>query len=181
MNIQSPVVKRIIEERISEYSVIAQMLRANLPSPDFVVGIDYLQRWWLAKIVADHNFDRLGPIRDHTRETNDHNCYLHRVTGSDDDRALHDHPWPNVSFIIEGEYREHTPIGVFHRKPGDIVFRQADALHRLELVKGPVWSLFITGKKVREWGFACPKGWVHWEVFTSESGNFSGVGRGCGE
>lgn len=41
-------------------------------------------------------------------------------------------------------------------------------------------SLFIAGPKVREWGFHCPNGWVHWREFTAgDRGEL--VGRGCGE
>jgi hypothetical protein len=51
----------------------------------------------------------------------------------------------------------------------------------LEILPGErAVSLFMTGPKVREWGFACPKGWVHWRDFTGgENGEL--VGRGCGE
>lgn len=41
------------------------------------------------------------------------------------------------------------------------------------------WTLFITGLKVREWGFYCPNGWRHWKLFCSNRGNNSTVGRGC--
>ena len=29
-----------------------------------------------------------------------------------------------------------------------------------------LWSLFITGPVIREWGFHCPNGWRHWKQFT---------------
>ncbi|CAN0516096.1 unnamed protein product, partial [Scytosiphon promiscuus] len=32
--------------------------------------------------------------------------------------------------------------------------------------EGPVWSLFITGPKYREWGFRTAGGWMHWKEFT---------------
>jgi hypothetical protein len=45
--------------------------------PDFVIGGDspYMLRWW---IIPRNKF---------------FNIYLHRFLRSDDDRALHDHPW----------------------------------------------------------------------------------------
>jgi hypothetical protein len=90
---------------------------------------------------------------------------------------------------------------------GWIRFRKATASHRLQLrndySKGhwvenhaqighttggsvwsvprmPAWTLFITGRRVRDWGFHCPKGWVPWQEFTdpTDSGR---VGKGCGE
>ncbi len=62
-----------------------------------------------------------------------------------------------------------------------MISRPADALHRLEVIPGErAISLFVTGPRVREWGFACPHGWVHWRDFTSPDDS-SKTGRGCGE
>lgn len=131
--------------------------------PDFVIGSDYLRRWWI--IPRNEGC----------------NVYLHEILRSDDDRAMHDHPWDNVSHLLFGSYLEHTPEGSFVRTAGDIVQRKAADLHRLEVIPGErAISLFITGPKVREWGFACPKGWVHWSDFCAP-GDSSQVGRGCGE
>lgn len=131
--------------------------------PDFVIGDDYLRRWWII------------PRNEQV------NVYLHEILKSDDDRAMHDHPWWNSSYLIFGSYIEHTPEGSFTRRAGDYVTRPADALHRLEVIPGErAISLFITGPKVREWGFACEHGWVHWQDFTDE-GDSSRTGRGCGE
>jgi len=131
--------------------------------PDFVIGDNYLRRWW---VVLRNEFC---------------NVYLHEIRQSDDDRALHDHPWANRSLIIAGSYQEHTPDGVFVRNAGDVIDRQADALHRLVVdVSEPVISLFMTGPVVREWGFACPKGWVQWRDFV-DSRDGGQIGRGCGE
>src|SRR3546814_12864301 len=82
----------------------------------------------------------------------------------DDDRALHDHPWINLSIILDGGYWEITP-GPNDRHqhrwcpPGTITFRRAAAAHRLDLAEDiqgqriPCWTLFITGPRIREWGF----------------------------
>ena len=132
-------------------------------APDFIIGDHYLRRWW----VIPRN-----PWL---------NVYLHEIRKSDDDRAFHDHPWMNSSFLIEGGYIEHTPEGIFERKAGDYVIRGAQQMHRLEVVPGQsAISLFVTGPKVREWGFDCPQGWVHWQDFTDEN-DTSQIGRGCGE
>ncbi|UYY77764.1 hypothetical protein [Sphingomonas sp. R1] len=132
--------------------------------PDFVIGAPaYLRRWWIVP------------------RNEQQNVYLHEILRDDDDRALHDHPWANTSMLLIGRYREITPEGAFIREPGSIVHRPAEALHRLELIDSePCVSLFFTGPKVREWGFACPSGWVHWRDFTGgENGEL--IGRGCGE
>jgi hypothetical protein len=144
--------------------------------PDFIIGPgygqrpDYIRRWWI--IPRNPLF----------------NIYVHRIGRNDDDRALHDHPWINVSIVLRGGYVEVTPKGKFWRGEGSIVFRRARAAHRLALRplndgsgNGRVcWSLFITGPRIRHWGFHCPKGWVPWEVFTDPA-NSGAVGRGCGE
>lgn len=133
-----------------------------LSKPDFVIGEPaYLRRWW---IVPRNEFC---------------NVYLHHGLRDDDDRALHDHPWDNQSYVISGQYREITPNGEFVREAGSLVSRMATDAHRLELVDGePFVSLFFTGSKVREWGFHCPNGWVHWQDFTAgENGEI--VGKGC--
>ena len=131
--------------------------------PDFVIGDDYLRRWW----VIPRNEGC--------------NVYLHEILHSDDDQALHDHPWPNTSHLLIGGYVEHTPEGRFVRTAGEIIHREATALHRLEVIPGQrAVSLFMTGPKVREWGFECPQGWVPWQQFVA-SDDKGQVGRGCGE
>lgn len=123
------------------------------------------------------------------------NVYYHEFHRSDDDRALHDHPWWSVSIILEYGYDEYVPenpaqphsaahgeLRRIARQPGEIVFRRAASAHRIELhpgSEGRTRTLFITGPRFRRWGFLCPHGWRHWKKFVSESGNVSSVGRGC--
>jgi len=131
--------------------------------PDFIIGDNYLHRWWVI------------PRNDYS------NIYLHDILHSDDDRAFHDHPWDNTSFLIYGSYIEHTPEGVFTRRAGDVISRPATALHRLEVIPGQrAISLFSTGPTIREWGFACDHGWVHWMDFT-KPGAPGQTGPGAGE
>lgn len=131
--------------------------------PDFIIGENYLRRWWAIP---------RNPFL---------NLYIHEINKSDDDRAFHDHPWPNTSLILLGGYIEHTPEGVFTRKAGDVLSRPAEALHRLEVIPGQrTVTLFATGQAVREWGFDCKHGWVHWKDFTDPD-NPGMPGAGCGE
>lgn len=117
------------------------------------------------------------------------NIYLHKFLRSDDDRALHDHPWWFISWVIRGEYVEHNgdqPSDEVYRPRWSIAYRPAEHAHRVELGKdrdqksAPCWTILITGPKVREWGFYCPRGWVIWTDFVDhkDEGN---VGKGCGE
>jgi len=137
-------------------------------APDFIIGprdAPYLRRWW---IIPRSRF---------------FNIYLHNFLRSDDDRALHDHPWLNVSLILAGSYVEHTiAAGGVNRHQrftaGDLRFRGARTAHRIELDDGPCWTLFITGPVIRKWGFHCPRGWRYWKEFVDarDSGQ---VGKGC--
>ena len=147
---------------IHDMAAWAEDLMTSRP-PDFVIGDNYLLRWW---VIPRNKL---------------YNLYLHDIRKSDDDRAMHDHPWENTSLLISGSYIEHTPQGVFKRKCGDIVHRKPEDSHRLEIIPGErAISLFATGSKVRDWGFHCPKGWVPWQEFTSPTDS-SKTGRGCGE
>ncbi|BCP41478.1 hypothetical protein MINTMi27_15710 [Mycobacterium intracellulare] len=143
--------------------------------PHFVIGgkdDPYLLRWF---VIPRNSF---------------FNIYLHKFMRSDDDRALHDHPWWFASLILKGEYYEHRSDGTRrHRRAGSLAFRRPNTLHRVELVsdyqyelspqmlwrriENPTWTLLFTGPKIRNWGFACPKGWVGWEYFDHNNG--------CGE
>ena len=121
-------------------------------------GLTYLNRWF---VIPRNRFL---------------NIYLHQFLASDDDRALHDHPWFSVSFMLKGEIVEHSFKGLRIIPRFIPVFRSAKFAHRLEVVKGPVWTLFITGPRIRSWGFYCHKGWRHWEHFTTKKENGETVG-----
>lgn len=110
---------------------------------------------------------------------------LHRWHRSDSDRALHDHSAGNVSVLITGPYREvfnHAwePARSKMRWPFIPYYRKADTPHRVLLTHGKVWTIWIRFKPWREWGFHCPKGWVHWRKYVKNRGNESIVGDGCG-
>lgn len=127
--------------------------------PDEIIGNDYLLRWF---IIPKNRYFKI---------------YLHCFLGSDEDRALHDHPWHSLSFLLKGRINEHLMHQV-HSVPRFIPqLRKATCAHRIELIKGPAWTIFISGPKIREWGFYCPQGWRHWRDFTDENG--MGIGRGC--
>jgi hypothetical protein len=143
---------------------------AKARSPHFVIGgheQPYMLRWFLIP---------RNPLL---------NIYIHHFMRSDDDRALHDHPWINASILLEGSYLEHTISagGINHRheyQSGDIKVRLSGKYaHRIELHNGPVWTLFITGPRYRRWGFHCPDaGWIHWKKFTATDDS-GAIGKGC--
>src|SRR6266705_289172 len=59
------------------------------------------------------------------------NVFLHHIVESDDDRALHDHPWISLSVILDGSYVEITRAGARLWPTGAIIFRRAEHAHRL--------------------------------------------------
>lgn len=106
--------------------------------------------------------------------------YLHHIIGSDEDKAMHDHPWANLSLVLSGHYIEHQPNRRRMVQAGEVLTRWATTPHRIE-VTGPypsVWSLFICGPRRRVWGFHCPKGWIPWTQFVDPK-EYGSVGAGC--
>lgn len=126
-------------------------------APDFVLD-GYMDRW--------HALPRNGLF----------NIYVHRFRG--DDRALHDHPYFNVSAVLDGRYLEETPAGTFLRSQGSVVARTPWAAHRIYLgTSSQAVTLFVTGPRVRVWGFWCPKGWIPYTQFTAKGAD--GRSAGC--
>jgi hypothetical protein len=184
---------------------------ADRRAPDFVVGADnphgaYLNRWfltpwrrWQTRLgrMAEANPTRWNRTRARLARLLP-NLYLHQFLRDDDDRALHDHPSWAVSYILNGNYIEHTiEAGGIHRRrrigAGSLRFLPTHHTHRIELnrhvdfngdvlVLGPAkhcWTLFLFGPTVREWGFHCPeRGWVHWKDFTAAD-KPGEIGPGC--
>lgn len=134
---------------------------ARRREPDQNIGPGYLHRW--------HLLPR-NPL---------FNIYLHRFLRSDDARALHDHPWMSLSYCLSGVLLEHLP-GERNRyvRQGTWAWRWPRSAHRLDLTTPEAWTLFVTGPRVREWGFYCPQGWRHWRDFCPPDDPNS-IGRGC--
>ncbi len=102
------------------------------------------------------------------------NVYLHQFLASDDDRALHDHPWWFFSLILKGGYTEVTEAGAvarsgviggryggWNRWDRTIAFRPAAFRHRVEL-----WTqLCETGRDdQRPRGGPLVRTWRHCEI-----------------
>lgn len=182
--------KRLFE-RLASWLIVRYLPRA----PDFIIGgreNPYLLRWYLTPWRRWHSQMRnaahpspwlrlkgwLGFVLP--------SVYLHCFLRSDDDRALHDHPWFWCSILVRGRYVEHTiKAGGVHvrrdRRSPSIKLSTPWRAHRVELVDGACWTLFLIGPRLREWYFHCPEaGKVHWQVFTAAD-DPGAIGRGCGE
>lgn len=170
-------------------SVISALeVRNDASNP--LADLDGVRSWALDYIAAHPEPDfHIGPADDHQLQrwfvvprNPFNNVYLHRFLRSDDDRALHDHPWDNRSWVLSGQYVEVTQDGSrVIRKEGDVVERRAIEAHRVELIDGvPAVTLFFTGPVRRNWGFYCPKGWVPWREFVDVHDGGNRRGQGCG-
>ena len=132
-----------------------------------IIKVGYLKRWHL---IPKNPF---------------FNIYLHKFTGNDQ-KYPHCHPWNNLSIILKGSLREYyvsplseVPDALKHLNAcqnvrmltrGDFVFRKAELVHRLELVDGHAWTLFVTFRRRRCWGFYTPTGFAHHEEALDENG-----------
>lgn len=163
-----------LRQRLARYLFFNVQMKRD---PDFTVGgivtPAYLKRWWLIP---------RNPIL---------NVYYHQFLRSDYDDAFHDHPWWNMSLVIDGAYIEHTVKGMKVRSSARwgtaFAFRWAKTAHRVELIQNaigreiPVWTIFITGPRFRTWGFHCPKGWIPWTEFVQRKEKGNDIGAGCGD
>ena len=92
--------------------------------------------------------------------------YLHFIYKADEDKHLHDHPWNYTSIVLKGSFVEQRPSGslLFNVKrlyPGDVVRRKAGEFHKIYALMTPaVYTLFLTGPRIREWGYNVNDTWV---------------------
>lgn len=82
---------------------------------------------------------------------------LHHFLRPDHDRDAHDHPWWFITVMLKGSYLdrsvdtetgEHT---LDHLRRGSIRFRPAHHRHWVETDNS--WTLILTGRVKRTWGF----------------------------
>lgn len=142
---------------------LEQLLIENAKQHPYYNLEGYMERDWMLPFEPDNKI----------------NCRLHKILKSDDDRALHDHPWPTMSVILEGGYWEIMPLEQdqhpawdrqrFHRvwrKKGDIIRRAATDRHRLEVEPGTTaTTMFVMGAYENAWGFYTPEGKVYWKTY----------------
>lgn len=117
----------------------------ELPTSD---GRPYLRRW-----ILD-----FGPVA----------VRLHHWLCSDDERAPHDHPYWLWTLILKGGYDdmgyanissapewpiEHEAVIVNPRRRGSFQRWPAEHLHYVKVHEGGCWSLCLSGRQTRIWGF----------------------------
>ena len=105
------------------------------------------------------------------------NVFLHHIKGHDQGRDLHDHPWNFWTVVLRGGYVEEVPrrsgVGVIGRAvirwngpqwrgliPRPWRHRHAEQLHRITHASPHTWTLVVTGRRRRVWGFQTDHGWI---------------------
>lgn len=94
---------------------------------------------------------------------------LHHWLHSDDNRALHDHPWWFITLILKGGYTDLSHNNE-HLSQGSIRFRKAEHQHSVKVGKGGAWTVLLTGPKTRKWGFQVGKKWKKSNKYFLEHG-----------
>jgi len=166
--------------------IFQYFIRIFYREPDLIIGRSdpevYLRRWY---IIPHNRF---------------FNIFLHNFLLSDLS-VLHNHPWNfNMSILLHGSYLEHMPKNteawlknesretiIKLRKPSIIpIIRYGHAIHKVELLNDvfnnpiPVWTIFISGKVIKSWGFYCDWGFRdHKEFLKKTPENISITGLGC--
>jgi hypothetical protein len=153
--------RRIVSKRNADV-VIYELPKGN----GDVEELPYLRRWF---VIPRNRF---------------FNIYLHQFMRSDKD-VPHDHPWASLSLLLKGwavdvrlltddsePYQTDTTVTRVVGE-GDWVFRGAKYAHKVVVgesaaTSGGVWTLFITGPKIRQWGFYCADGWKAWKDFMAD-------------
>lgn len=107
-------------------------------------GRPYLRRW-----ILD-----LGPFA----------IRLHHWLCSDDERAPHDHPYWMAILVLHGgyfdvEYPVHDlapsldHVVLDRLRVGSVRLRRPEHVHYVKVMPGGCWSLLLTGRQSRVWGF----------------------------
>lgn len=149
---------------------------------------EYLSRWYILgkPIQGQEAFDEDGNPRPEVQMPR-LGLYVHRFHRSDQDLALHNHPWKwALAIVLAGGYSEERRVtewqpGPWEDRPASgggcefktqYVVRRAvlplslnwithDTFHRVDLYEQDAWSVFIAGPRVSNWSF--------WDRHTNET------------
>lgn len=127
------------------------------------------QRWglWERKAIGPAEDPML--VRYRVIRTPWFGLFIHKLLREDRSRHPHDHPWPFVSAVLVGGYREELAERFQHRGtratfrergPGSTRALPATGLwHRfVHLHRQPTWTLVLVGRKCNQWGFLLADG-----------------------
>jgi len=113
----------------------------------YEVGELYLERYY---ILGRRSSERLPAGCE--RWTWLPTVWVHHFVRPDAGSAQHNHPWWwALSFILRGGYTEERGRAVRTVRRVNFITRRT--FHRVAQLRGPTWTLFITGRYAGEWGF----------------------------
>lgn len=105
--------------------------------------------------------------------------YLHHIHRPDREPDPHDHPWWFASIVLSGWYEELVwadkrqralikPPMCQRRERGRWSLRHIGlrGAHIITDVRGPLWTLVLTGPKRGKWGFWTRDGFVPWREYS---------------
>lgn len=100
--------------------------------------------------------------------------YLHKIYASDREAHMHDHPYDFMSLVLKGSYKEYYAIGPKWGEVKEKIYRflqvnshNHEDIHKVEIIDGPVWTLFFVGKKTYDWGYQTELGFMSHERYRS--------------
>lgn len=144
--------------------------------------LNLLKRWDRHRVIMDRVNDEPYLERYYVflkdRNRFPFNIFVHKFLKSDPD-DVHDHPWPYFTVILKGGYWEWIPVfnlrgAKIHeycvwRRPGSFRWASANTYHRIELdPEVTCWTLFMPGRKQRDWGFLVKNQWVQWQDYLTQ-------------
>lgn len=149
--------------------VVALIQRVAARTPYFDIygpgGTLYMRRWWLMPRWCLRFDPLLGyPM---PKPWMPFSVRVHHIVRPDADRHLHDHPFNFRTLLLQGSYIEQTEGGRFKAVfAGDTYRSPAARFHRIDDVdREGVWSLFIMGRRVNDWGFLVDGHKVAWRQY----------------
>lgn len=122
----------------------------------------YLYRWHLARLFGFA-------------------LYVHRFVADDWSLDLHDHPKRFVTLMFWGGYIETTAAGDRRYRAPCIRSFPGEHAHRTRLGDNrEAWTLVLTCRAGRQWGFWHNGGWIHWrEYVRGESSHIADARAVC--
>jgi hypothetical protein len=93
------------------------------------------------------------------------NVYVHGIYQKDLEADMHDHPWDFTSIVLYGGYVEQTEKDFIERRFLHIKKNKAEDVHRIYRLFKNTYTLVITGRRRRDWGYKTKNGWVEHQTY----------------
>lgn len=152
----------LISKLCARPAVANWLIRRVMQTPDAHLP-GYMERFWLFNPYTRDPITRRWPRVPFS-------IRIHHILRANRGRDGHDHPWNARTIILRGWYDERrlcpdfyvstagSPVNTYDimhtRKQGDTATIDSGQFHTIDDVsEGGVWTLFIVGPEVEDWGF----------------------------